>query len=223
MGLESYVGIGKPDEKKEIRVESSPNNIIFEQKAVYWGYNNSRYNKKLYRFDESLVLLKQRGYERHPRPAEVFNLLCKGLEGGLPPEQLGIVEDILNNYPEWYSAAMRRKGNFLYYYLDPENIFWNGRSYGVKGGKLRHSGKEVYNIQSLSHWISIKDLNKVNSELVEVLWSRPYALLPNYILQKAWIYLPLEEGIWPVCRGFDYHGVGCYVVRYGASRGVLLG
>ncbi len=76
MSLDSYFGLGKPGNKKEITVKPALSDIVFEPRAVY-----ERKEKKLYTFDASLQALRARGYERHPLPAEVFDLICRRLEG----------------------------------------------------------------------------------------------------------------------------------------------
>ncbi len=217
MGLESYIGISKPEEKKEIRVVPYESKVVFEPKAVYCGNN-----KKQYTFDESLKALRKRGYERHPRPAEACDLICRSLEGRLQPEQQVIADDMLNNYEEWLSLAMQRKENQLHCYLDPENIFWDSttRTYNVRGGKLKHSGEKVYDIPPVYDWFGIKKIHEVSPELVEILWSRPYAILPENIRLRTVIHLPPSGNIWPIGRDyFGYFDIYC-VYYYIASRGV---
>ncbi len=218
MSIDSYFGISKPDEKKKIIVKPALADIVFEPRAVYEGQH-----KKLYTFDESLHELRKRGYERHPRPAEAFNLICRGLEGRLQPEQQAIADDVKNSYGEWLSMAMMREGNLLRCYLDPENLVWgkNERKYVVRGRKLKHAGEEVYSIGSLYWWVPIKDVNDANPTLVEKLWSRHYALLPEEIRQYGWLLLPPENVLWPVGHS-NYDG--WYGITYlcKASRGVRL-
>ncbi len=217
--LEGYLGIGKPEEKKEILVESPFNSIIFEHQSVYEGDK-----KKLYPFDESLQALRERGYERHPRPAEVFDFICKSLEGRLQPEQQAVADDMLNSYGEWLSLAMRQVGNKLYLYFDPENILWDGRkvhnTYSA-GKNFKYALEKVYDIQSLSDYVSLKKVNRVNPELVATLWSRPYAILPDDIRLNTYIYLPSRNVVWPAGRGNFYtFNIYCYDYDNWASRGV---
>ncbi len=219
MSLDQYLGIGKPEEKKEILVESYESKVVFEPKAVYEGNY-----KKLYSFDESLLALRKRGYERHPRPAEAFDLICRGLEGRLQPEQQAIAEDIWNNYGEWLSLAIRKNGNKLHLYFDPEDIKRDTLSY-FSGKNFKYSLEKVYDIESLANMAHINEVNKVNPELVEVLWSRPYAILPDEIRKDAYFYFPSDGEIWPVGRGgyFDWYGIDGYYFSNRASRGVRLG
>ncbi len=215
MNLDTYLGIGKPEEKKEIRIEPCESKVVFEPKAVYEGNY-----KKLYSFDESLQALRKRGYERHPRPAEVFDLICRGLEGRLQPEQQAIADDMWNNYGEWLSLVIRRRGDKLHCYFDPENIRLTGASYVVQGD-FKYDSKKVYVIQSLSGWVPIKEVNKVNPELVEILWSRPYAILPEEIRLKECLYLSHKDIIWPMSRGGNYSYYIGWCNYAEASRGVL--
>ncbi len=210
-----YSNISKPDEKKELTVKPSLADVVFEPKVVYEGKE-----KKLYTFDVSLRALRERGYERHPRPAEAFDLICRGLEGRLQPEQQAVVDDMMSCYGEWLSMAMMREGNLLHCYLDPENLMWNGNKYVAQGGKLQHAGEEVYSIGSVNGYVPIKDVNEINPVLVEKLWSRHYAILPEEIKQKAWLFLLPENVLWPVARE-DYCGfsISSYLDHW-ASRGV---
>ncbi len=214
MGIDSYLGLGKPEEKKEIRVEPYESKVVFEPKAVYEGNY-----KKLYSFDESLKALRKRGYERHPRPAEVFDLICRSLEGRLQPEQQAVVDDMQNSSSEWLSLAMKQKGDKLHCYFDPENIKWDGRGY-FSDKDFKCSLEKVYDIQSLSGFVSIKEVNKVSPELVEILWSRPYAILPEEIRKDGYSPFPPNGKIRPAGRGG--YDISCY---YGnlASRGVQVG
>ncbi len=216
MSIESYLSLSKPDEKKEITVKSALSDIVFEPRAVYGGTE-----KKWYTFDASLRALQKRGYERHPRPAEAFDLTCRRLEGRLQPEQQAVADDMFSNRGEWLSMTMLREGNLLHCYLDPENLVWNGHKYVVPGGKLKNAGEEVYSIGSLHRLIHIKYMNDVNPALVEKLWSHHYALLPEEIRQNAWILLPPENALRPVSSNN-------YITKYdvdtsyitSASRGV---
>ncbi len=214
--LSTYLDIGKPDEKKEITVKSALSDIVFEPRAVYGGTE-----KKWYTFDASLRALQKRGYERHPRPAEAFDLTCRRLEGRLQPEQQAVADDMFSNRGEWLSMTMLREGNLLHCYLDPENLVWNGHKYVVPGGKLKHAGEEVYSIGSTNECVPIKDVNEINPALVEKLWSRPYAILPEKIRQNAWLLLPPENTLWPVGRGDYNNEYDIDSSYYGlASRGV---
>ncbi len=217
MTIDSYLGISKPDEKKEITVKPALADVVFQPKAVY-----KEEEKRLYTFDASLRALRERGYERHPRPAEAFDLICRGLEGRLQPEQQVVADDRVDNNGEWLSMAVLREGNLLHCYLDPENLRWNGNDYVVQGGKLKHAGEEVYSVSSLCEWVPIKETNEINPALVEKLWSRHYAILPEEVRQNAWLYLPPENVLWPVSRGFANQYIISAYYNFKASRGVRL-
>ncbi len=218
MSLDNYLGLGKPDEKKELIVKPALSDIVFEPRSVYEGGY-----KKLYTFDESLRALQKRGYERHPRPIEAFDLICRELEGRLQPEQQAIADDMMNSYGEWLSMAMLRKGNLLHCYLDPENLVRERTKYKyvTQGGKLKHAGEEVYSIGSVCEWVSITKVDEINPTFVEKLWSRPYAILPEEIRQHALLLLPLENVLSPVSHcyyGCEYNIHTHFNSR--ASRGV---
>ncbi len=219
MSIDSYLGLSKPDEKKEVTVKSALADIVFEPRSVYEGKH-----KKLYTFDASLRALRKRGYERHPRPAEAFDLICRGLEGRLSLEQQTIADDMMNDYGEWLSMAMLRKGNLLHCYLDPENLIWNQHRFGydVQEGKLKHAGEEVYSIGSVNGLVSVEDVNEINHALVEKLWSRHYVILPKEVRQNARLWFLPEKFLWPVsCFGYfrSLYFIGTND-KFWASRGV---
>ncbi len=215
MSIDTYLGLNKPDEKKEITVKPVLADVVFEPRAVYEGQY-----RKFYTFNDSLQALRERGYERHPRPAEAFDLICRGLEGRLSPEQQAVADDVVRSYSEWLSMAMMRKGNMLHCYLDPENLVRNGNQYIAQGGKLKHAGEEVYSIGSVrERWVYIKEVNKMNPALVEKLWSRPYAILSEDIRQDGWMWFPSENILCPVGRGIFGYGVDT-LYCHGTSRGV---
>ena len=141
--------------------------------------------------------------------------------GRLQPEQKATADDRVNSYGEWLSMAMLREGNLLHCYFDPENLVWDGNKYTAQGEKLKHAGEEVYSIGSMNRWVSIKDVNEINPALVEKLWSRHYAILPEEVRQKAWLLIPSENSLLPVSRG-NY--INRYVIDFNSnfkvSRGV---
>ncbi len=218
MSIDFYLGLNKPDEKKEITLKSALSDVVFEPRTVYEGQH-----KKLYTFNDSLQALRERGYERHPRPAEAFDLICRGLEGRLSPEQQAIADDMMNSYGEWLSMAMLRKGNLLHCYLDPENLLWDKKEwrYVVQGGKIKHAREEVYSISSFPDCFTPKTMNEINPTLVEKLWSRPYAILPEKIRQNALMWIPPESVLWLMSRGgyYKWYDVGTGYCK--VSRGVM--
>src|SRR3989339_2225151 len=104
--------------KDEISTSVSYDNLVWEQNK-YDAYIT---------FDASLQRLKQAGYSRHPRPAEAFGLIIAHLEKKLPKDLDDIAKDMLSSKGEWLSLAMKRKGDTLICYLDPENLVWNAGS-----------------------------------------------------------------------------------------------
>ncbi|GEM_PF-2878734 len=68
--------------------------IEFEAEAAGEREHIQR-RKKLYRFDESLKRLKEAGFERHPRPAEIYNLIMAAFERELTEYEERLYRDLL--------------------------------------------------------------------------------------------------------------------------------
>ncbi len=191
--------------------------ITFEAKAEYDGSD-----KKLYTFDQSLSRLKAAGYTRHPRPQEVFGLLIANLENKVTAEQKSIVKDLLNNYSEWLSAAMERNGDTLIVYTDPEGLIWDGSTYVRQNFKF--GSKQDFSIAGIPS-TKLVDLNQFGNDLVEFLYTRKFAQLPQAMREdgsRAHLYLPTDEQILPAGRGnFDGRFVVSTYFNVRASRGVV--
>ena len=191
--------------------------ITFEAKAEYDGSD-----KKLYNFDQSLSRLKAAGYTRHPRPQEVFGLLIANLENKVTAEQKSIAEDMLNSYSEWFSTAMERNKDKLTIYTDPEGLVWNGSTYVMEN--FTFESKRDFSIAGIPS-TKLVDLNQFGNDLVEFLYTRKFAQLPQAMREdgkRAQLYLPADRQILPAGRGsfsgrFD---VSYYYVDR-ASRGVV--
>ena len=69
--------------------------------------------KAVLTYDQSLEGLQQRGFERHPSPAEVFGLLADNLENKLTGSLKAVADDMLTSYGEWLDMAVERRGDVL--------------------------------------------------------------------------------------------------------------
>ena len=195
-------------------------NLIIEEKSPRGGKD-----KKLFTYDKSLEVLRQRNYQRHLRPDEAFRLLIDTLENP-NSKYKQVSEDMLLSYGEWLSSAMLRKSkDKLTCYTDPENLIWDSSQYKVQGN-LKYSQEKTFTIDKDIPSQSWVDLNKFPNDLVEFLYSRPFDKLPK-VMQKgnkrAQLWLPEEGIIRPVGRGYDYYDFcvdACYDGGGGASRGV---
>ena len=88
-------------------------------------------------YEEGLQALRKRGYDRYPRPSELFSLIAAGQRYQLRETPLETTfQDAISNTPsdkggEWLSAAMEfvpaiRK---LIVYTDPQGLIWNKNEY----------------------------------------------------------------------------------------------
>lgn len=179
-------------------------------------------SKEQVTFDQSLINLRKRGYQRHPRPQEEFALLISYLEGRLSPQQNKIAEDMLKKR-DWLSCALERQGNVLIVYLDPEGFIFDGEKY-VKGKNFKFLEVKRFTINSLPSQ-QLLQLNKIQQELTQYIYGRTLKNLPEKIQKDAYFYLPVDNTIWPVARGyFGYDYVVCAYDYFGrASRGVVVG
>ena len=191
-----------------------------------WGLNvpMNGNEKKLFYYDASLSRIKTiNSANRHPYPSEAFGLIIDGLEGKLSGDCLKVYEDMIKSYGEWFSMAFERKGNELHAYLDPENLKWNGSRYGVVGKKLKYSGEEVFDVKGINSGNYVH-LENFNPDFVKFMYGRKFEDLPGKMKEgnlRAQIYLPSENTIWPVGRGYfvnRFYIYGYYVDR--ASRWV---
>ncbi|MEK6853402.1 MAG: hypothetical protein AABX64_01845 [Nanoarchaeota archaeon] len=192
--------------------------VKFEAKATYEGSN-----KKLLTYDASLASLRSRGQTRHPRPQEVFGLLIANLENKVTAEQKSIAEDMLNSYGEWLSAAMERNKDKLTIYTDPEGLVWNGSTYVMEN--FTFESKRDFSIAGIPS-TKLVDLNQFGNDLVEFLYTRKFAQLPQAMCEdgkRAQLYLPADGQILPAGRGSfgSRFYVGSYNYNNRASRGVV--
>ncbi|MDP3990627.1 MAG: hypothetical protein Q8Q01_05495 [archaeon] len=207
--------------------ESFYNGVTFEPKAV----RNSRNVdfKEVFTYNASLARLTDKGYERHPRPSEVFGFLIANLEKKLTAEQEIVAEDMEKEdyYGEWMSIAVKRSDDILTVYIDPEGLVWNDSKDRYKK-IFNFSDRRDFSISGipLNEYV---ELNRFNDDLVEFLYTRPFAQLPPEIREgneRALILLPPpNKKIWPVARGsisrFSFDGY--YGINGRASRGVAVG
>ena len=197
-------------------------------------------DKDLLSYDASLTDLRSRGYNRHLRPDEVFRIMIDALEN--PYSQWKNVDaDLLSSYGEWLSAYFQvsADGKELTVFLDPENLQWNGDVYVVDGnnGIVKGSSSRKFSLEkvvgknllgraktkniSLNNRVPLSQVNEINPELVEFLYTRTHDRLPDKIKHKGYLRLPEAGKGWPVGRGFDsndYYLDAYYNGR--ASRGV---
>ena len=194
--------------------------LLVEQTSL----RDTNNNKVLLSYDNSLKALQQRNFQRHLRPSEAFHILIESIENQQSPYK-PLAQDMLSSYGEWVSLAIKRTGNQLTCYLDPENLIWNAPKeiYEVQGS-LKHSGEHTFTIDNAIKSQTYVDLNQFPPDLQVFLYSKPFDQLPDMMKagnKRAQLYLPPENRIWPCGRGngiSDFYLDGYYDSR--ASRGV---
>ena len=180
--------------------------------------------KDSFYFQDSLVRLRENGFERHARPREVFELIAAGLEGRLSRTKKNVYDDMLNGNGEWLSLAFEKNDDVLICYLDPEGLIWNGKDDKYFKDNFRFAEKKEFNIaeKPSQKWIELKIFS---DDFVQYIYGRDFKDLPMEMREgknRAKIWLPYKNAIaWPVGRG-DSHNVGGYGYVSRASRGVCL-
>ncbi len=183
--------------------------ISFESKSQMGNDNK----KLLFTYDKSLERIKAAGHERHALPSEAFSFLIANLENKLTAGQKAIAIDMLDSWGEWLGMAWKRKLDKVICYSNPENLKWDGSKYAIDGKKLICSSENEFPLaQNIpdSNWV---DLSTFDAGLVQFLYSRQFAQLPKEMRdgdKKAQMYLPPENTLWPLGRGFDYYSANCY-------------
>ena len=103
------------------------------------------YSRNYWRYEDSLKKLRDRGFKRHLRPVEFFNVLVENEKVGVLPlaESTVPLAHWQSGCDEWISLALKKEGDALQIAFDPENLAWNSslRKYIVLDGRLKHAGK----------------------------------------------------------------------------------
>lgn len=185
----------------------------------------SNYSPCQFTFDGSLKRLRDKNYQRHLRPWEYFELLTRYYDGSLPEEIQFAIEQMREDYGEWFSMAFEKKDDKLVCYIDPENLkFDKTKGIYVINKKFRYSSSKEFKIKNISskHWIPV---TKFSDEFIEYFYNRPLEDMPEYITvarNQFLIYLPPEDAIMPVSRSYGRYSqfsMGCFN-KISQSRGV---
>lgn len=237
--LEKFLEEHGPDELKNALIPKDTvitnvmlfDNLEIEPNAVS-GYKLS--------FDESLERLRKAGYERHLRTWEAFSLIINSLEDNLQENlKQTSIELLCNNngkVREWLSTAVKREGDRLICYTDPENLLWDDDHYIILGGKLKYSSWGEFDITGIPSlkWV---DLNNFSNDFIKFFYTREFGKLPWQKWQghyNAEVCLPSDDGlVWPVTNNIGYgrFKIGSYDGNpkntsfngdFGISRGVRM-
>lgn len=188
----------------------------------------SNYPLDQFTFDGSLKRLKDKNYQRHLRPWEYFELLTRYYDGSLPEELQFAIEQMRDDYGEWFSMAFEKKDDKLVCYIDPENLRYDKtKGNYVTDKKFMYKYEKEFNIKNIpsKKWI---DVTKFGDEFIEYFYNRQLEDMPEYITlakNQFLIYLPPEDIITPVSRAYGRHSqfsMGCFnkVSQSRGARGV---
>lgn len=163
--------------------------------------------KVWFSFDESLKCLREKGYERHLYPWESFELMSQCLEDEFQDaSRLGQI--LLDSCGEWLNIAVKRVGNKLICYVDPENIKLddNNLIYVIDkeiSPKLEYATEREFDVSGIPslEWISLKVFN---DDFIKIFYNRNLKDLPPQMREgqhRARVYLPPDGILRPVSRG----------------------
>ncbi len=194
-----------------------------QKKSAFFGGGDIFYLKEVFSFDDSLERLRKAGYERHPRPWEMFELLLDFSEDKLERDSnlYKTANDINREYSEWLSIAMERRGNTLICYTDPENIKKDKTTSHCRyfvDGELKFTDKHEFDITGIpsGEFIKLKDFSR---GLIPYLYGRKFEDLPEKVQNGSIIFLPPDGVLIPISQSNDRFGLCNYYVGR-CSRGV---
>ncbi len=174
--------------------------------CLEWEGRKSRYH---HTFDDSLRRLRKAGYDRHPRPQEIFSLTRDFLHNRLNENFAQVAKNLLFGSGEWSSMAMKREGNLLYCCLDPENLGWDKDRYVVRGRKLKGVETKVFDVGNILSRTPF-GLDALPDELVQYITGWSLQNLPSFMHERFWkfrflVTLPIEGDWSPVGKvNLDY-------------------
>lgn len=205
--------------------------------------------KAILSYDKSLARARAAGYERHPRPDELFRFLVycieNKLQGSMEADDLALtadgIDDIINTIHkgnlyadmqfdrgEWLSAVWQVKKvgskQLLTHYADPHGLVLVNESY-VPQDDFGSMNKHEFDVTGipLQVWVP---LDRFAKGLQVHLYTRSFRDLPREMRENedpkknAALYLPPEGIIWPVGRRcHGRYAIGCHKTER-ASRGV---
>jgi len=212
----------KVDKILKSKKKLNPNKPVFNIDRLEIESNYSPYQ---FTFDGSLKRLKDKNYQRHLRPWEYFELLTRYYDGSLPEELQFAIEQMRDDYGEWFSMAFEKKENKLICYIDPENLNYDKvKGTYVVNKKFRYNYLKEFNIKNIpsKKWVRA---TKFSDEFIEYFYNRHLEDMPEYIKDARYsflIYLPPEDTITPVSRaygGYSQFSMGCFN-KISQSRGV---
>lgn len=170
-------------------------------------------------FRTSLSLLRERGYTRHLRPAEVLAVLCEYEQNGNASVYASLVETMLNHV-EWTSGVLRYAPPFLDVAVDPENLFYNDETthYYADDGLIQTASDVTPVLHGFGQgW---HDLGGLPDELSQALFGVATSQLPKFA-RKSQLFV--REYHWTPLTVHVINKEGVFelnIQRYAVSRGV---
>jgi hypothetical protein len=184
----------------------------------------SNYSPYQFTFDGSLKRLKDNHYKRHLSPWEYFELLTRYYDGTLPEELQFSIEQMREDYGEWFSMAFEKRDDKLICYIDPENLTYDkAKGIYVINKKFRYNYRKEFKIKNIpsKKWVHV---TKFSDEFIEYFYNRQLEDMPEYVTvtrNQFLIYLPPEDGVFPISRAYGRHSqfsMGCFNIL-SQSRG----
>lgn len=192
---------------------------VFEHIRLDGGFKNWYRDHNLKKpFDEGLKSLRKEGYERHILTWEYSQIIISHYECKLSEKFDSVVKNIIHSFGEWFSMALRREGNRLYCFVNPENIGWNRytKTYNT-GDDFNSSYVEILDVTGIpsEEWVNLEHFN---DDFVKFFTTRKFKDLPAEM--QNGVYLPPEGMLWPVGRSDGGDFSICGYVHDRVSRGV---
>ncbi len=174
-------------------------------------YKNVEFERAAYEhplcYDSSLYQILENGCDRHPLPSEVFSLIIDGIENKLNANERALMEDMHRGckdvgnqmtFHEWSSLAFRLDGEILHCYEHPDRIFRKDENtYNLS--RMTYAQELKFNVKGLAAetGTGIANVNRINPELIEYLFSRPFKNLPKEIRDSSQLWVRNGDA-WPV-------------------------
>lgn len=210
-------------------------NLLWEPRAVRVP---AQKDKQALEFNESQHRLVSRGYERHPLLGEVYSLVCDHLDDqrsaskALDPVQAALAEELMGGLGTICCQAMKTgqtgyrgsRKNIMFYEFVTDLPF-NSQSTLFDESGMVFAGAANFEIDDLllDSVNYCRNIREKHDDLLEYLFSRRFAALPDVIKQEGGIFLPQPGTFWMMCSRGITDAFRFYpepIFSKGASQGV---
>jgi hypothetical protein len=210
-------------------------NLLWEPRAYR---DPGQKDKNALEFNDSQKRLARTGYERHPLLSEIYSLICDHIDDQrrepkiLNPMQAALAEELVGGLGTVCCQAMKtsqsgyrgsRKNVMFYDFVT--HLPFNSHNRLFDESRMEFAGATTFEIDDLllDSVNYCRNLHKEHDDLLEYLFSRGAASLPEMILEEGGIFLPQPGTFWMMCS----RGIGDAFRFYpepifskGASQGV---